>query len=683
MSRASTGVIDVAAGTRHALAVTGDGHVHAWGVNGSGQLGDGTRIKHERPVRVETVASVVQVAAGRAHSLALTRDGRVLAWGANARGQLGIGSTKSARHPTTVAALSDVVSIATGPSHSVAITRSGELYTWGANEHAQLGDGSRRDRLAPVRIALTEVVDAAAGSNHTLALLRDGSVYSWGAGERGQLGTGSTAMALAPSAIDGLRAVAVRAGRNFSAAIQPDGTLMTWGANDSGQLGDGSLFDRLTPARGPALHDLSTLALGSRHAIAVTASGDVWTWGRGVAPVEAMSDIAHWGPSIAAHVELRPPTITPPSASYAAPQTISIGSAGKNVTIRYTLDGSDPTVDSTPYLAPFVVAVSTTVKARAYASSPHVEPGAVASAFYVIDMSPPTIVANVSPPSAGAWFITPVVVTFECADDSGAVACPAPVTVSGDGASQLVSGTAVDAAGNQATAAVTLNVDQSPPSIVLTDSPDNSTTTATQVLLTGRVFDTASGLAAALRCNGGDVPVVQEAFECVVSLRPGVNHVTLYYQRHCGTFRTCRDRHHQGRQQTTGLTIAPNARTMVVREVAPLSLTDESGAAVSGAAWESSNAGIAVLSNDDPPVVTAMAAGTATISAIKDGRIAESTIIVSSGSDAATRNRSLDHRTNTRVHDGAADLHAPRRSFGARHVPRRNTRRGAKPPCAR
>ena len=34
------------------------------------------------------------------------------------------------------------------------------------------------------------------------------------------------------------------------------------------------------------------------------------------------------------------------------------------------------------------------------------------------------------------------------------------------------------------------------------------------MLLSGHVFDTASGLADALRCNGGDVPVVQEAFEC-------------------------------------------------------------------------------------------------------------------------------------------------------------------------
>ena len=244
------------------------------------------------------------------------------------------------------------------------------------------------------------------------------------------------------------------------------------------------------------------------------------------------------------------------------------------------------------------------------------------------DVTPPTIVATVSPPSAAAWFTTPVVVTFECADDSGAVACPAPVTVSSDGASQLVSGIAVDAAGNQATAAVTLNVDQTPPSIVLTDSPDNSTTTATQMLLTGRVFDTASGLAGTLRCNGGDVPVVQEAFECVLSLRPGVNHVSLYTSDIAGHFTfvaiaiTRVDK-------TPGLAIAPDARTMVVREVAPLSLTDETGATVSGASWESSNVGIAVLSSDDPPVVTAVAAGTATISASKDGRTAESTIIVS------------------------------------------------------
>ena len=548
-----TNVTAVAASGTHALALTRNGDVYSWGANTEGQLGDGTHVRRERPVRVHGLSNVVRVVAARAHSLALTADGRVWAWGSNAHGQLGIAKTQ-VRVPTPIPTLSDVIAIDAGDAHSVAVTRTGDVFAWGANKQGQLGDGSRKERRTPVRIGISNVAEIAAGSTHTLAMARDGSVYSWGSGARGELGTGSRNAALRPTLISGLLASSVRAGRHFSAAVRPDGTLMMWGANDSGQLGDGTFVDRSTPTPGASIPAISTLALGGRHSIAVTATGDVWTWGRTAAPTEAMSDVADWGPPIAPDGGAPPP----------------------------------PT-----------------------------------------DVSPPTIVATVSPAPSAPWFTTPVVVTFECADDSGTVTCPAPVTVSSDGASQVVSGTAVDAAGNQATAAVTVNIDQTPPSIVLTDSPDNTETTATQVLLTGLVSETVSGLAEALHCNAGDVPVVQDAFECVVSLQPGVNHVGLYTSDLAGHFtvvgiaitRVAR---------TTDLSIAPDARTMVIREVAPLSLTDESGATVSGALWKSSNEGIAVVSTDEPPVVTAVAAGTATISASKDGRTAESTIIVSS-----------------------------------------------------
>jgi len=540
-------VMAVAAGGAHTLALAKDGHVYAWGANNSGQLGDGTHVSRERPIRVRGLSNVVRVVAGRSHNLALTADGRVWAWGANDSGQLGI-ALKHARVPSPIPALADVVAIDAGGSHSLAVTRNGDVFAWGANNHGQLGDGSRKTRRTPIRIGITSAAEVAAGSRHSLALGRDGSVYSWGFGARGELGTRSLNAVARPQLIEGLLAVTVRAGRDFSAAVRPDGALMMWGANDSGQLGDGTLVDRPAPTLGPSIPAISTLSLGGRHSIAVTATGDVWTWGRTPAPTETMSDVADWGPPIA------------------------------------------PEAD--------------------------------------VDTSPPTIVAEVSPAPETAWFTTPVVVTFRCTDDSGTVTCPGPVTVAGDGASQVVSGTAVDAAGNQATASVTINVDQTPPAVALIDSPDNSTTTATQVLLTGRVFDAASGLANPFRCNGSPVPVTEEAFECVVALRTGANHVSLEASDIAGHF-TAEGIVITRVDKTPGLTISPDARTMVIREVAPLSLTDELGTVVSGASWESSDPGIAVLSDDDPPVVTAVGGGTATISAVKGGRTAESTVIVS------------------------------------------------------
>lgn len=89
------------------------------------------------------------------------------------------------------------------------------------------------------------------------------------------------------------------------------------------------------------------------------------------------------------------------------------------------------------------------------------------------DTTPPTINATLSPvPNANGWSNGPVTVTFDCADaGSGIATCPAPVVVSGEGANQVISGTASDQAGNTATASVTLNIDKTAPVVTATAAP--------------------------------------------------------------------------------------------------------------------------------------------------------------------------------------------------------------------
>lgn len=89
------------------------------------------------------------------------------------------------------------------------------------------------------------------------------------------------------------------------------------------------------------------------------------------------------------------------------------------------------------------------------------------------DKTSPQITAAVSPqPTADGWNNTAVTVSFVCSDSgSGIKTCPAPVFVSAEGAHQIVSGTAVDNSGNQATANVTVNIDETTPAITGTLSP--------------------------------------------------------------------------------------------------------------------------------------------------------------------------------------------------------------------
>jgi hypothetical protein len=92
----------------------------------------------------------------------------------------------------------------------------------------------------------------------------------------------------------------------------------------------------------------------------------------------------------------------------------------------------------------------------------------------VVDNTPPTIAATVDPtPNAAEWHKSNATVSFTCADsESGVASCPAPITVSAEAASQVVSGTATDRAGNSATVSLTIKLDKSVPALAIT-SPSN------------------------------------------------------------------------------------------------------------------------------------------------------------------------------------------------------------------
>ena len=101
-------VIAIAMGESYTMALTADGRVYAWGENTHGELGDGTTTNRTTPVRVAGpggsgyLTDVVGIGAGRFHALALTSDGRLYAWGRNDYGELGDGSTTNRTTPVEV-----------------------------------------------------------------------------------------------------------------------------------------------------------------------------------------------------------------------------------------------------------------------------------------------------------------------------------------------------------------------------------------------------------------------------------------------------------------------------------------------------------------------------------------------------------------------------------------------------
>ena len=119
------------------------------------------------------------------------------------------------------------------------------------------------------------------------------------------------------------------------------------------------------------------------------------------------------------------------------------------------------------------------------------------------DATAPTITGSRSPdPNANGWNNTDVTVSFTCDDNlSGVASCSGPVTLSDEGAGQSVTGTAVDNAGNSATATVSgINIDKTAPTITITTPADGATYTLNQsVAASYSCSDSLSGVAS---CTG-------------------------------------------------------------------------------------------------------------------------------------------------------------------------------------
>ena len=84
-----------------------------------------------------------------------------------------------------------------------------------------------------------------------------------------------------------------------------------------------------------------------------------------------------------------PPTFSPAGGTYASAQSVTLSCATSNAAIYYTSDGSTPTPASPLYVAGVPLQVRATETIQAIAIAPGDSPGPVASATYVIDLSPP------------------------------------------------------------------------------------------------------------------------------------------------------------------------------------------------------------------------------------------------------------------------------------------------------
>lgn len=155
----------IEAGDNYGFALSNTDTLWCWGTNNAGELGIGSvgsvfilPTYTRNASGTGQLAGVIDVAAGQGHTLALLSDNTVVSWGANASGQLGNNTTVGSTLPVQVLdganPLSDVNYISTGDYFSIARTSANQLYVWGKNSFGQLGLGDTNDRLLPSPLPL-------------------------------------------------------------------------------------------------------------------------------------------------------------------------------------------------------------------------------------------------------------------------------------------------------------------------------------------------------------------------------------------------------------------------------------------------------------------------------------------------------------------------------------------------
>ncbi len=277
------GVVQIAAGALHALAVTSSGQLFSFGYNNRGQLGVSTNVGSEAPNPTPQLVTlpgaggpVVQVAAGSLFSLALTATGQVYSFGSNTSGQLGnlAPNTGANQVPAPVVlpgATGPGIAIAAGDGHSLVLTSTGQVFAFGGNHGGQLGVSTNTGGFTPnptptlldPRGLEGSVVAIAAGAEHSLLLSSTGQLLSFGGNRFGQLGrpanAGSEAPNPAPSSVSlpGARGrlLQVSAGSEQSLAVTATGQMFAFGANDAGELGTQANLESLAANPTPTQPD--------------------------------------------------------------------------------------------------------------------------------------------------------------------------------------------------------------------------------------------------------------------------------------------------------------------------------------------------------------------------------------------------------------------------------------------
>jgi alpha-tubulin suppressor-like RCC1 family protein len=398
-----TGVVALAGGTDHSLAITADRRLWAFGYNANGQIGDGTTSitpPRSRPVQVSTWTNVSAVSAGLNHSLALLDNGDVYGWGSNASFAL-CDPNASLNISTPRLLASGVVAIGAGHNTSHLIKSDRTVWSCGANTSGQLGDNTNVGKSSLTQMHnITDAVEVSGGATHTVVRLADRTLYAVGAA--GLLGNNTNTLSRIPVAVHVLTdVIAIDAGSLQTLALKSDGTVWSWGG-----------LNQLVPVAVPELTNVVRIHATTISFLALTGDRVLYGWGA--------NDSHELGDGTQAPRAVPTPITEPNFVLKVATPSIGFGQTFSNIpfnvqvttvtsgaTIRYTRNGGEPT-EADPVVASgafLLIDFTQTLRVKAFKAG--MPPSNVASGTYTLRPETPTIT-----PGGAAGLTGPLSVTL-------------------------------------------------------------------------------------------------------------------------------------------------------------------------------------------------------------------------------------------------------------------------------